>query len=152
MRTRRCVALAAFGAGGLLTSGCHNAPDLAKGRPWRASSEFAACDPVHASCANAVTVIFFHTNEEESPWVEYDLGEPETIHQVEVQNRLDCCQDRAVPLVVEVGDDAKSWTQVARREEPFGRWIPTFPPRRARYVRLRVARRSMLHLELVAIR
>lgn len=97
-------------------------------------------------------MIFFHTNEEDSPWVQYDLGEPKTFHEVEVQNRLDCCGDRAVPLVVEVSDDEKSWTQVARMDEPFARWVPTFPPRRARYVRLRVARRSILHLEAVAIR
>jgi hypothetical protein len=126
--------------------------NLADGRPWKTSSTFAVCDPAHASCADAVTDIFFHTQSEDSPWIEFDLGGRKGLRRVEVQNRSDCCQERAIPLVVEISDDEKTWAEVARRETPFGEWTARFPATQARYVRLRVARTSMLHLESVAIR
>ena len=45
-----------------------------------------------------------------------------------------------------------TWTQVARREEPFGTWKASFPSRVARYVRLRAAKHTVLHLQGVAVR
>jgi hypothetical protein len=81
-----------------------------------------------------------------------DLGDPKRFTRVDVQNRLDCCRERAIPLVVEVSDDEASWTEVARKDEPFAHWTAHFAMRQARYVRLRVARKSYLHLEAIAIR
>jgi hypothetical protein len=75
-----------------------------------------------------------------------------TVKRVEIKNRTDCCGDRAVPLVVEVSQDDKTWTQVARREAEFADWTAKFPKTKARYVRLRVARVAMLHLDEVKIR
>jgi len=127
-------------------------PDLAAGKPWKTSSSLATCDPAHASCGGRVTVILFHTVEEDSPWFEIDLTAPKQVHRVEVRNRLDCCEDRAVPLVVEVSLDETTWTTVARREEVFARWTASFAPTQARYVRLRVPRKTFLHLEEVVVR
>lgn len=127
-------------------------PNLASGRPWKTSSTQVTCDPEHGWCGGAVTDIFFHTEDEASPWIEFDLGAPKWVRRVEVRNRLDCCGDRAVPLVVETSDEETTWAEVAHQDEPFEHWAASFPARQARYVRLRVARKSILHLEAVSIR
>lgn len=127
-------------------------PDLALGKPWRASSSLEKCRPKEHYCAAAQTDIFFHTVEEDKPWVEIDLGKPTTFSVVDVVNRGDCCPDRAVPLAVEVSNDQHQWREVSRREQTFYEWRATFSPQTARYVRLRTLRRSLLHLELVAVR
>jgi hypothetical protein len=127
-------------------------PDLANGRPWKASSALMICDVKHATCGGKVTEIFFHTQEETSPWVSFDLGASKTVRRVDVRNRVDCCQERAVPLVVEVSEDEQQWTEVAARDETFSHWTARFVPIHARFVRLRVAKTTTLHLEGVAIR
>jgi hypothetical protein len=65
---------------------------------------------------------------------------------VRVTNRQDCCGERAIPLLVEVSTDRQRWTTVARREDAFGTWRAQFGKQTARWVRLRVDRRSYLHL------
>ncbi len=126
-------------------------PNLAEGRTWKTSSTMAVCDPVHATCAGAVTTIFFHTQEEESPWAEVDLGDRKAIKRIEVQNRIDCCQERAVPLVAEVSDDEAAWREVARQDTAFVDWTARFAPTQARYVRLRAPRKTILHLESIVV-
>ncbi len=93
--------------------------------------------------------LFFHTAEEESPWVEIDLGELRNIDRVMVENRDDMGAERALPLVVELGDTARHYHEVARRVEAFDRWTATFPKQQTRYVRLLVPRRTTLHLKNV---
>jgi len=127
-------------------------PDLAAGKPWRASSSADTCRPQEHYCASAHTDIFFHTTEERDPWVEIDLGKPTTFSRLEVTNRSDCCPDRAAPLAAEVSSDQKTWREVARRRETFSVWSASFAPQTARYVRLRALRRTILHLEKVAVR
>jgi hypothetical protein len=127
-------------------------PDLAAGKPWRASSKLADCHPKERMCAETRTSILFHTLEEKEPWFEIDLGSRKRFSVVEVVNREDCCPDRALPLVIEVSDDAKSWRQIAKRKEPFSTWRAEFKPVTARYVRCRIARQSILHLERVTVR
>lgn len=126
-------------------------PDLARGKPWRASSTGLTCHPERSECGGANTKIFFHTDDERNPWVEIDLGDTQRIASIEVDNRRDCCSDRAVPLILEVSTDGARFREVARREEPFMTWRAAFDPVKARYVRARVARRSSLHLERVSV-
>ena len=95
--------------------------------------------------------IFFHTNEDAQPWVEFDLLAPTAFSEVYVRNRTDSVPDRAVPLVIEVSDDETNWRAVARRDDTFRTWTASFPTLTARYVRLRVDRRSYLHLEIVEV-
>jgi hypothetical protein len=116
--------------------------DLAQGQPRRASSALPALFSAN---------IMFHTNEELNPWFEIDLGRPQLVRSLYVKNRADCCQERAVPLLAEVSIDQSNWRQVARRDESFALWEPTFPPVRARYLRLRVPRFTALHLEQVKV-
>jgi hypothetical protein len=95
---------------------------------------------------------FFQTQIEAEPSIEFDLGADRRIEMVTVQNRLDCCQDWAVPLVIEVGDAARHWREVGRRVEPFFFYTALFPVTTARYVRVRVARMTSLHLGGVQIK
>jgi hypothetical protein len=127
-------------------------PDLAAGKPWRASSALDKCKPQEHYCASARTDIFFCTIEEPNPWVEIDLGQATTFSEIEVVNRSDCCPDRAVPLAAEVSLDQSTWREVARRQDTFSVWRAKFAPQKARYVRLRALRRTILHLEKVSVR
>lgn len=125
--------------------------DLSKGVPWRESSIGAECHPRESECGGQRTDILFHTRLEQEPWFEYDFGAPVSFSRLTVRNRQDCCQDRAAPLLVEVSNDGKSYKEVIRRNEKFDLWKPTFARQSARYLRLRVARESILHLEAVEV-
>ncbi len=126
-------------------------PDLAKGMPWHTSSVGLVCHPEKSECGGVTTNILFHTLVEQNPWFECDFVTSISFSSLTIQNRLDYGQDRAVPLVVEVSDDDKVFREVARRKDPFNTWSPSFPTQRARYLRLRVARESILHLESVKV-
>lgn len=128
------------------------APDLALGKPWRASSKMAECRPELERCAGVRTKIFFLTNVEENPWYEVDLGRPQAVSVVDIDNRIDCCIDRARGLIVELSTDGRTWTTVARQPQSFHFWIARFPTRQARYVRLSVPKKTSLHLQRVAVR
>jgi F5/8 type C domain len=126
-------------------------PDLAEGKSWSASSALFSCHPEKKDCGGAHTNILFHTREENNPWFEYDLGKPTRFSSMTIRNRSDYGPDRAVPLVVEISNDRDSYKEIARKETTFDVWKPRFEPRVARYVRVRVARTSFLHLESVAV-
>jgi len=126
-------------------------PDLAAGKPWRTSSVGYACHPERSDCGGAVTDIFFHTRTENNPWFEYDFGTPLAFSSLTIKNRSDFGPERAVPLVVEVSNDDQSFREIARRDDVFSTWRPSFPTERARYLRLRVPRESILHLEAVRV-
>ncbi len=122
-------------------------PNLAAKAKMMVSSRLPECagDP---GCAD----LLFHTNQENGPWVEFDLGAPVPIHVIEVHNRPDCCQDRAVPLVAEISTDHVGWREVGHRDKEFSSWTAKFPRTVARYVRLRVPRHTYFGFEGVAIR
>jgi len=141
---------AAVGVLGLIVVGIRaiaRGPNLVEGKHFRASSSLPGC-ATDEMCAAQM----FHTAEENSPWVEFDLGAAKKIHEIEVKNRVDCCQDRAVPMVAEISSDRVHWREVGRRDAEFSTWTLTFAPTPARYVRLRVSRRTMLHLNDVKVR
>ncbi|MBK7865295.1 MAG: discoidin domain-containing protein [Archangiaceae bacterium] len=125
--------------------------DLARNAIWRTSSTFAVCQPAEHNCASARTDIFFHTQEEDGPWIELDLKELRTFSEVRVANRTDCCAERARPLVVELSEDAKKWREVARHDQVFSLWSAKFASQTARYVRLRIPRKTAFHLVSVQV-
>jgi hypothetical protein len=127
-------------------------PDLLSGKPWVASSKAYECHPKDMECGGARSAMFFHTTEEDKPWVEFDLGSAQSFTRLEVVNREDCCPERAVPLIVEVSDDKAKWREIARRTDNFREWETTVAPTKARYVRLRVDRRTSFHLVRVSLR
>jgi hypothetical protein len=126
--------------------------DLARGRPWRVSSTYGAagCKSPQQTCPDGPDY-FFHTAEEDRPWVEFDLGSVQTIGAVRVENRRDCCTERAAPLSVEISTDQKQWREVLHKEDNFRSWKGEFTKVRARYVRLRATRRVSFHLAGVRI-
>lgn len=116
--------------------------DLAAGKPWHTSSQLSAA---------YTAKILFHTNEEMNPWFEIDLGASKSIRALQVTNRREANQERAIPLIAEVSEDRSGWREVARRETSFLVWEPSFAATKARYVRLRVPRVTMFHLEAVKV-
>lgn len=153
-RLAACTALLGFGISRAVPAldGADWRVDLAAGKPWRTSSAAFRCEPAAKRCDDHFgTTIFFHTRQDESPWLVIDLEREETISAVRVRNRTDCCSSLAVPLVVELSNDNRTWREVARRERNFRNWVPSFAPTAARWVRLRVDRPSALHLERVSV-
>ena len=126
--------------------------ELADGKSWRASSNYGGgCRSPRQDCKEK-SGYFFHTAvTDKSPWVEFDLATTQPITRVEVENRRDCCFDRASPLVVEVSVDHQKWQEVARHEGEFESWRTIFPAASARWVRLRVLKTTALHLYRVRI-
>lgn len=126
--------------------------DLARGRPWTASSKFpdGGCASPLQSCPDSPSY-FFHTLEDDNPWFLIDLQSTQRVSGIRVVNRLDCCNDRGVPLVVELSTDQKHWQRVARRAEEFSDWKSTFTPTPARWVRLTAQRRTLLHFSEVRV-
>jgi hypothetical protein len=127
-------------------------PNLAEGKPWRASSTYRGFSAEAGICDGNKTRIFFHTNREQEPWVELDLGEPTLIERVDVRNRRDCCRDRSFPLAIEGSLDGQDWQELGRQTEPFSKWTLEFGPTKARYVRAKALKRTFLHLESVEVR
>jgi hypothetical protein len=126
--------------------------DLAAGKTYRASSGLGSggCKSPAQSCPES-PFFFFHTADEDKPWVEIDLGKVTEFSELIVKNRSDCCADRAVPLIAEVSTKRSRWKTVARVDTTFDEWNPSFAPVEARYVRLRATRKTLLHLERVRI-
>lgn len=125
--------------------------DLAEGKPWLTSSTWANCTPRTGRCGPLVSRILFHTGEDENPWFRIDFGAPTTFSAATIVNRSDDAPERASPLVLEVSDDGQVFSEVVRRESQFSTWKPSFAPVTARFVRLRVPRKTWLHLESVKV-
>ena len=127
--------------------------ELAVGKEWRASSNYGSggCTSPAQSCVGN-NAYFFHTKvNDHNPWIEFDLADDERVSVVKVENRQDCCAERAVPLLVEISRDHRTWQPVARRDAIFSSWRASFDPVRARWVRLRAPQGGPLHLFSVRI-
>ncbi len=126
--------------------------DLARGRPYRTSSSYpgVGCKSPDQDCPES-PFFFFHTQEEDHPWVELDLGGKKRFSAVRIINREDCCAERAVPLAIEVSNDRKTWREVARRDDTFNNWYKEFPPVSARYVRAISLHKALFHLRRFSV-
>ncbi len=96
--------------------------------------------------------LIFHTQEQEDPSVTIDLLAERTVEKIRVVNRFDCCQDRGLPLAIDLAGPDRGFVQVALRASKFDVWNATFPRQKARYVRLRAIGKTILHLRDVEIR
>jgi hypothetical protein len=92
-----------------------------------------------------------HTEWGPNQFVTVDLGAPHAIQRVVVTNRRDCCQERAVPLLLEVSDDGRAFRPIAERQEPFRVWTASGLGAHGRYVQLRLAAPNILHLSEVEV-
>jgi hypothetical protein len=93
----------------------------------------------------------FHSIDGQPNHVTIDLGKVATIREVVVYNRADCCQERAVPLRLEVSEDDIAYRRMGERTEVFDRWQAKFPKTKARYVRLTDLSNAYFHLAEVEV-
>lgn len=119
---------------------------------FRMSSALSGYNAAGALPVTTTREIFCHSTDEESPWLEVDLGREREVSRVVVTNRFDCCRERATPMVVQVRGATGALREVARNDAEFDAWTAAFAPTRARYVRVMVPRRTILHLRNVEVR
>lgn len=93
----------------------------------------------------------FHTKKLKGQSATIDLGEAKVIHSVEVFNRVDCCQARAVPMRLELSLDGVEYTTIERRTEQFLSWKVVVPELTARFVRVSHDGLNYFHLAEVEV-
>jgi hypothetical protein len=122
-------------------------------------------DPV-LDAAGAVSGVItgrasFHTDHEDAPWWQVDLGALCAVSEIRVFNRVDDLgvAARANPLAVLASDTGSEWLEIFRRTEaaPFGGadgnpliWS-SVPPVTLRHLRLTVPNRTWLSLDQVEV-
>ncbi|NMC09413.1 MAG: hypothetical protein GYA39_00315 [Methanothrix sp.] len=99
----------------------------------------------------------FHTEYEEGPWWQVDLGSVYDLSEARIYNRLDCCSDRAESLEVLLSRDGKNWWTVYTHDgSPFGGsdgnyLIVDLERESARFVRVALREANWLHLDEVEV-
>jgi hypothetical protein len=138
--------------------------NVALGRKAVQSSYAAHTDPRKPAGAGATSGVKtggfgFHTEDEFAPWWMLDLGDVHEIGTILVFNRQDVRAERARTLCVSLAWNAAGpWVEVHRSTEVFGGVLTGDPlaialePRiAARFVRLNLTEKNMLHLDEVEI-
>jgi len=99
----------------------------------------------------------FHTEFEENPWWQIDLGKPTPIGRLVLYNRCDLA-DRNARIIAWVSDEAKSWRQVYQHNGKVFYGYTDGKPLdvdlkgvQARYVRLGLAGKMYFHVDEVEI-
>jgi len=99
----------------------------------------------------------FHTNAENDPWWQVDLGEVKAVDHVLVYNRCDA-PDRAAHLRLLTSDDGTGWTQVYEHDGTVFLGAPDGKPLtialtgvRTRYVRIQLPGQAYLHFDEVEV-
>jgi hypothetical protein len=119
--------------------------------PWNVAAHKPVVESSHRGGVAPATVLtdgerdrgYTGTVHQEHPWVRVDLLDPFVIWRVVAYARTGC----AAPVVIELSDDDRTWTEVGRAGiSGQKRWQLDFPRRRARYVRLRHPGAGMLTL------
>lgn len=108
-------------------------------------------DPSHVVDGDQLN-LGFHTTARPNTDLTIDLGATKSVSRVEVFNRPDCCQERAVPLSVQLSVDGRHFKTVARRTRVFQRWTVALPAKsEARFVRLLHEGHGFFHLSEVEV-
>ncbi|MGE5786873.1 MAG: discoidin domain-containing protein [Myxococcales bacterium] len=127
-------------------------PNLALHKEARVSSNWRpGIYPPAGLVDGETTELGCHTDIENYPWAQIDLGQTRTIHRVVVTNRVDGDTMRAVPLMIELSSDGKSFAPYARQESDFKVWTAKGRLTKARFVRVTVQKQSMLHLNEIEV-
>jgi hypothetical protein len=142
------LVLSAYGAYAKATA----KPNIALHRPVTISSQFPGEGTDHDLLVDGDTTnLGFHTTAGPNQFVVIDLGTVKPISKVVVTNRADCCQERAVPLNLEVSNDGTSYHKIAERRELFDTWTADKLNTKARYVKLSLGASNFLHLSEVEV-
>lgn len=98
----------------------------------------------------------FHTEDEERPWWQVDLGEVRELDRLVLYNRCDACAERTARTIVLLSEDGASFRQVYQHDGTtfFGHaggdpLTVRLGGARARYVRLQLPGKSYFHLDEV---
>jgi len=94
---------------------------------WRSSSAVCGFGTTGTLGKHGVSDLVFHTADEDRPWVVVDMLKVRPVDRIILKNRQDCCAERGLPLVVEVGKDKASFAEVGRKKSLFDRWVVKFP-------------------------
>jgi hypothetical protein len=145
-------------------------PLISRNKPARVSSTWFTDGPDSDPVVEAAKAVdgrpltgrfAFHTAIEDAPWFLLDLGGPHRIEEVRLFNRIDEAEvvERASSIGISVSPDGVSWDRVFTKTDPtpFGgadgrplAWRPRRPVE-ARWVRVEMLRRGVLHLEQVEV-
>jgi formylglycine-generating enzyme required for sulfatase activity len=129
---------------------------------WRRELRTARSKDPARDAAGAVDGIIdgnfdFHTNEERNPWWEVDLGETQSLDRVRLWNRVSLWE-RARTITVLLSDDGTQWHEVYRHDgsvfkghESGGPLVVDLDGAPARYLRLQLRAKTMLHLDEVQV-
>jgi hypothetical protein len=101
----------------------------------------------------------FHTDLEDQPWWQVDLGGLHQLGEIVVYNRCDgAAQARAASLRIETSDDGENWSTIYSHDgKPFGGHPDQLPlrvkaqGRQGRFVRIALGERQHLHLDEIQI-
>lgn len=118
---------------------------------WRESRDVLSGAKVTTSSDYGVFLapsMFFHTDEEDQPSLTFELARSTIIASLRVENTASF-RERAYPLIAEVSTDGAQFREVGRVDHVFARWEPRFAPVSARFLRLRVLKRTWFHLRRV---
>lgn len=99
----------------------------------------------------------FHTDYEENPWWQVDLGARHSLSYALLYNRQDCCIERAKTLEVLLSNDGQSWQSVYKHDGSVFGGADGHPLRvelgcqKARFLRVQLRETNYLHLDEVEI-
>jgi hypothetical protein len=127
-------------------------PNLALHRPVSISSQYPGTPPDGAALVDGVRdILAFHTNSGPQQWALIDLGAVTKFDKIVIYNRPDGQHQRAVPLRIEVSNDAKTFSPLRERKETFDSVTFKGLNAQARYVRLLNTPPNYFHLAEVEI-
>ena len=99
----------------------------------------------------------FHTEKQDQPWWQVDLGAPRQVARVVIWNRAEC-PERARTLQVKLSGDGRSWTTVYRHDGSMFQGVSDNKPLTvqltnltARFVRIQLRGNDFLHLDEVEV-
>lgn len=124
-------------------------PDLGLTARYRVSSTIAGL-PQNGVGTYARGEVFFHTDLQARPYIDLDFGRPIRVRQVRIQNRRDCCGERALPLDVKAVEK-NGERFLCQRRAPFDSWTCQAGRVRTSRLRIEVPGTSMLHLRSIEV-
>ena len=99
----------------------------------------------------------FHTDKENKPWWQVDLGKPQPLARVVIYNRCSPDWNRASKLRVMLSEDGKAWDEAYRHDGSLFYGVKGKPltvdldGARARFVRVQLLDQMWLHLDEVEV-
>ena len=152
-----------FGTGLLVAPQSPTRPDnISRGKRAMQSShcEWSFAPTPEQDAAGAVNGVLdgtrkFHTDLEDNPWWQVDLGGIATITEIHIHNARDHTQERFRDFSLSVSIDGSSWVELAEKRDD----VPLAEPyiwagpgtAWARYVRVTLLGRNYLHLDQVEV-